>query len=60
MTKRRSVCAKVQIKDVIVEVPQVQEVIRHVPKIEVQEVVREVVRIEIQTVDREVNALAAC
>ena len=51
--------AKVQIKDVIVEVPQVQEVIRHVPKIEVQEVVREVVRIEIQTVDREVSALAA-
>ena len=27
----------IQIKDVIIEVPQVQEVIRHVPKIEIQE-----------------------
>ena len=35
------------------EVPQTQEIVRHVPRVEVQEVVREVVRVEVQTVDRE-------
>ena len=46
-----------QIVDKVVEVPQVQEVIRHVPRVEVQEHVREVTRIEIQTVDKEVEVL---
>ena len=44
-----------QIVDKIVEVPQTQEIIRHVPKVEVQEVEVKVVKIEIQTVDKEVG-----
>ena len=38
-----------------VEVPQIQEIIRHVPRVEIQEIVREVVKVEIQVVEKVVE-----
>lgn len=46
---------EIHVVEVIKEIPQVQEVIREVPKYEFQEVVREIPKVEVRYVEKMVE-----